>query len=1064
MKTKTSRFWGMIGNAALGVVIMTGLLLPVIQPLLAGCLPRYDGVFHLYRIAQLDHAIRNGVLYPRWLTDLGFGFGFPLFNYYTPLGYYLALPFHTLGLGFESTLLAGFILAHAILVLGTGLWTQDIFGSRAGLGAALVIAYAPYPLVNLLHRGAYAEVWGLAWLSMALWAYRRLVVRRDRISYIMATLFHAALMLSHNVIALLGAPLLAAYALLLIWKHKRRGKDIVRLLLVPSLALGITAFFWIPALFEQDYVQIHQLKIYDFREHFLSVSELFSGPRPTDAADANPDLVYGVGWIAPLLAVAGWVPWRHQKAREAAVEHLLLTLATIGLLMMTLSLTLPVWERIPLLSFLQFPSRFLGPASLLLAALAGYGASRLPGPHWLWPPAVLLLTVGFALPWLFPLCSVPQPALTPPNLIRIEQDTGGVGTTVAGDYLPRWVAVRPTGDELLPYYDAAAPGYIIDRLDHSSLPDGVNVRSANYGLQEARLKLESDVAFDARFNWYYFPGWRATLDGLTLAVRPDGPQGLLSMTLPPGAHTLRVWFGDTPLRRAATGLSGLSLAIFVAFAFWTPARPVSQPNKEDPHPITRKTLFVCLGVGLIALIAKVAYLDQANTFLHTRRFDGQQLQGVDVPLDVRFGEEMRLLGFDRDGATLSSDRPLPFTLYWTTLPPVETDYSIAVHLVDTQGRLYGQEDHQHPGNYPTRRLPPGEFIRDSYQLTAFAGTPPGSYTVLAGLYTADGGQHQDAWQADGRWLGVWVSLGDVTVTLPDTAPAVEDLPIAERQQTDMGTTGVRFLGFTAADRIANVGQGIPLTLFWQSTAAPARDFHARLQLVDERGRVVAFTTLPPGSNSHPTSLWLPGEVIRDGRTFVIPAAHGDNTTRPIETGRYTLTLALVDAMEQPVSASIALFPIDITAPKRTFTIPDMDQTVALHLGDVATLAGYTLASATIPRGGTLSLDIVWRAESATQTSYTVFVHLLDAAGNIVAQHDQPPVGGARPTTSWLAGEVLQETISLSLPAEIPPGIYRLDAGMYDPATYGRLPVSGADGAPQGDAILLTEIHVIGAEE
>ncbi len=77
-----------------------------------------------------------------------------------------------------------------------------------------------------------------------------------------------------------------------------------------------------------------------------------------------------------------------------------------------------------------------------------------------------------------------------------------------------------------------------------------------------------------------------------------------------------------------------------------------------------------------------------------------------------------------------------------------------------------------------------------------------------------------------------------------------------------------------------------------------------------------------------------------------------------------------------------------------------------------------------------------------ETSYTGFVHLLDQDGRIVAQDDQVPQQGRRPTNTWLSGEVVEDNYELRLPADLAPGRYRLVVGLYDANTAG-LPRLGA---------------------
>jgi hypothetical protein len=84
----------------------------------------------------------------------------------------------------------------------------------------------------------------------------------------------------------------------------------------------------------------------------------------------------------------------------------------------------------------------------------------------------------------------------------------------------------------------------------------------------------------------------------------------------------------------------------------------------------------------------------------------------------------------------------------------------------------------------------------------------------------------------------------------------------------------------------------------------------------------------------------------------------------------------------------------------------------------------------------------------------VFVHLLDAAGRIVAQTDGQPGDGALPTRGWLPREVVTDPRRIALPASLPAGAYRLELGWYDAATGQRLTVNAPPGA---DHLLLPQI-------
>ena len=139
-------------------IILLLLLLPAVQPLLSGNLPwRADGLLHFHRLAQLERALSFGELYPRWTADLAYGYGFPLFNYYAPLSYYLTLPWRWLGLSVAASMQMGYAAAFLALGLGLYLWAWGRWGNTAGWGAAVAAVYAPYILYHGLHRGALPE-------------------------------------------------------------------------------------------------------------------------------------------------------------------------------------------------------------------------------------------------------------------------------------------------------------------------------------------------------------------------------------------------------------------------------------------------------------------------------------------------------------------------------------------------------------------------------------------------------------------------------------------------------------------------------------------------------------------------------------------------------------------------------------------------------------------------------------------------------------------------------------------------------------------------------------------
>ena len=124
------------------------------------------------------------------------------------------------------------------------------------------------------------------------------------------------------------------------------------------------------------------------------------------------------------------------------------------------------------------------------------------------------------------------------------------------------------------------------------------------------------------------------------------------------------------------------------------------------------------------------------------------------------------------------------------------------------------------------------------------------------------------------------------------------------------------------------------------------------------------------------------------------------------------------------------------------------------------LTGFAYASPVLRAGDTLLVTLQWRATTHMAVDYTVFTHLWDASGQLVAQLDSQPASGTRPTSTWAPGEVVIDRRALLVPANLPPGDYSLQIGVYDLATSQRLSVTQPGGSQDGlDHVSLGTVQV-----
>jgi 4-amino-4-deoxy-L-arabinose transferase-like glycosyltransferase len=111
------------------------------------------------------------------------------------------------------------------------------------------------------------------------------------------------------------------------------------------------------------------------------------------------------------------------------------------------------------------------------------------------------------------------------------------------------------------------------------------------------------------------------------------------------------------------------------------------------------------------------------------------------PLDVQFGEEVRLLGYELEETAVSPSRPLHLTLFWKSLQPMNHPYTVFTQLLGPDNQVIAQQDNMPVQNsLPTTCWLPGEVVSDPYVLNIGPDVLPGSYTLVTGLYQLETGE------------------------------------------------------------------------------------------------------------------------------------------------------------------------------------------------------------------------------------------------------------------------------------------------------------------------------------
>lgn len=558
----------------------------------------HDARHSVYFLFEFDRSIQDGVWYPRWSPDFAFGYGYPFFNIYGPLAFYLGEAFHLLGLEFVSAVKAVFALSLLFSGVTMFLFVRRFMGSRAGLLAGLVYIYIPYHIVDVYVRASLAESLALAFLPLNLWLFYETVASPRLAAILGAGLSYAGLMLTHNGLALLFSPLLGIYLIFLLLSRALAGRErglsgdlpglvrgLVRSSLLPILSLllglGLSAIFWLPMALEFRYVRLDQWMggYYGYRDHFVYLFQLFSsfwgyGLSEPGLEDGLP---FQLGAIPLVFGFLSLVALRRVERGELRRLLLFFQATTVVIIFLMLPASIPLWEVLRLVTFAQFPWRLLTLAIVALSFLAGsilVGADSSPqGVSPLAVVALAALVILGSYAYLMP--QIVEPAEGPVSLqglMEFQRSAGEMtGSTTWVHEIPIW---SPMAQHIV-----TQDKPLITKVDFGSLPakrkEKIIVVTEELGTTFEKVVFRARKEGRITFNTFYYPGWHAYLleseEGpivRELPIVPHGTLGKITVTVPEGDHYLLLRFEDTPVRVVGKYVTALSVLIIFAALGW----------------------------------------------------------------------------------------------------------------------------------------------------------------------------------------------------------------------------------------------------------------------------------------------------------------------------------------------------------------------------------------------------------------------------------------------------------------------------------------------------------------
>ena len=1001
--------WKRLAMNSLLAALSLLFALPALWPFLQlGLTLSADGMLHVLRTALLTIHQQEGVFYPRWMPDLVLGYGYPLLSFYGPATYYLASFFVALGADPALALLLTF--AALLLLAGAGAYllvydlADEAEGGRrraAAMVGAVAYLYAPYLLINVYARGAVAEVGAQMLLPWILLFLRRIFYAANPTPAALGFALNTALLaMTHNISLLFMPPVIVLYGLVVIWQARALPwplrKRIGVVVLSGAAALGVSAFFWLPLLLERVNLATTAFAIAAryVGENTWTWSNFLDFSFPFEYSTAIP---FQLGVVQVLLAAVGFVTLPRRTA-----EWWALLAITMAASLMISAWALPLWLNSDMLLIAQFPWRLLAVVSLPLAIFPAGIVLRV---RLRWTTlAVSLALIGVIIASQRPTATAFTPLLNQPVAIgraaaaQFEFQTNAYGTSSSSEFLPRWAGSNLFGD-------ADTNAILTPRPE-------IHLEIASPVMMAAIVTTTAPI--DLNVTNFYFPGWTATIDGEPTALSSDPVRGMQTISAPAGVHRIVISGTGTLLQQVMTWISLVTLAA-LAVGVWR--------KGEQWRWLTVIPAF-CLLAGLFA----------------TLQPPPRPTEWRSVNASVN-GDALELLGYRH---TIEKGRLLHLFPTWFVHTP--TAGSLHWQLIAPDGRVVTEVSGD--AFFNTLRLasiPAATIFDDAYQLALPPGLAAGEYALRVGVSAA--GE-----------TPTFTTAGALRLPgIPAVrAPAMHPLDLRFGASVLLDGWDARVDGRAAPDAatmfVLRPGQVLEYTLFWRADGGVDENYHGFVHLLDHAQQAVRQHDKTAGSLLAPSRLWNAFYAQPDTYRLVIDDAMPGGLYHPT-VGLYRFAgdgqrLLITDADSQPLGTEFALPAIKVLAEPNVTP----ERQVNVRLSDWGELQGFSVSSdtTTVAPGDVVSLTLVYKANAPAPVDYTRFIQMHSPALGMAAQQDAPLLNGGNPTTTWVAGEQIIETVTLQIAPDAQPGEYMVWFGMYDPANGERVPLRRTSAEPLAD--------------
>lgn len=537
----------------LSVLILAPLILPFTK---SGKAWTYDLDVHAFRMAAFHQAVTEGNIPPKWSTQLVYGWGSPVFLFNWTLPYWMGEPFLFAGWSVVDAQKAVIIISVIFSYVAMGAFLWYWLGFWPALGGAVVYEWALFRIYLLFTGGSLGMLtvfmfWPLLFLGVLKLKHHRTV------SFLFISLGMAFTMLSHQVMFLMIQPLFVLFSLMVLRKDKIVNK--FPFLLVSYLTgLGLTAYFWLPAFVERNFLHMDITQTL-VSKNFLDWITIFHEPGITFRN--VPPLQYwywSTGWnlyaiasiaILFLLKIVLDSKLRLKYHSMIQLMGLFTGFFFIGQYLMT-PVSRVFWSYVPLLSMFQYPVRFQALSLFSASVVVSYIIYHFRKRAWI---IALVIIVGTIF-----LNAMAIPNDRPRDMVTDEYYKESNSTAdMMGEYLPSRASVEH-------FFDTSNR---FERHPVARIIDGTgNIDTMTKRSSDVSFTVQADSPLSVVINQFYFPGWRIEANSVSIPYESYG-YGEMLARMPKGSYKVRAEFTHTPIRTLGKIITVLTILVMFYFVY-----------------------------------------------------------------------------------------------------------------------------------------------------------------------------------------------------------------------------------------------------------------------------------------------------------------------------------------------------------------------------------------------------------------------------------------------------------------------------------------------------------------